>query len=208
MAMWMAPAIRGAVAVGRAFEGIGLAPASRPARTELNVSADPRIPSLPRAIEQDPRAQAIRGCLRASLRPVQVDGEVTVPTGDWNSTLANVLRLASTAGAMVRGLEGATQTLMSEARGMAQADARSGVERGARISRLLLVSSDGSERFYRDVATLMRYHGTRLLVIRLNLSGDELGTLVKGAQASTTRALLVTQKDTVTNVLFAIVEKN
>ena len=158
---------------------------------------------LPRGVEQAPRAAALSARLERHATEPDPEHGLPIYTVDCNPSMAAALRAASVTGSIVRGLEGAQQTLMSEARGMAKADARTGSHRGARVSRVLLLASDGSKRFYRDVAPLMKYHADRLLVIRVRLTGDELGITTFGANA-TARALLLTQKDAVTNLLLAL----
>ena len=71
------------------------------------------------------------------------------------------------------------------------------------MSRLLILSDDGAERFYRHVESLLRRHGPRLLAIRLDSSAEELGSAVfrPGALA---RLLLVTHKDAVAKALLSL----
>lgn len=164
-----------------------------------------RALKLPRAVEQDSRAARLITTLEDSATQPSPAGGLSIHTFDCNPSVAAALRAASVTRSIVRGLEGAQQTLMSEARGLAQADVRSGSNRGARVSRVLLLASDGSKRFYRDVAPLMKYHSDRLLVIRLRLTGDELGTTTFGG-STTARALLLTQKDAVSNLLLALMD--
>ena len=160
---------------------------------------------LPRGVEQDPRSAALSARLEQCATAPDAEHGLPICTVDCNTSMAAALRAASVTGSIVRGLEGAQQTLMSEARGMAQADARAGSRRGARVSRVLLLASDGSKRFYRDVAPLMKYHADRLLVIGVRSTGDELGNTTFGGNA-TARALLLTQKDAVTNLLLALMD--
>ncbi len=102
-----------------------------------------------------------------------------------------------------RGLELIETTLAGEARGLSLADSRSGADRGSRVSRLLLLSNDGSERFYRQAERLIVGQETRVLPIRLDADSTRLADA--SAKASgVVRALLVTHKDPVTRVLLAL----
>ena len=58
-----------------------------------------------------------------------------------------------------------------------------------RMSRLLLISNDGSPRFYREVESLLNKHGDRVWCCRLTATAEELGSLtIKGTAA---KALLI-----------------
>ena len=83
------------------------------------------------------------------------------------------------------------------------ADAASGAPRGVRVSRLLLVTNDGADRFYRGVEALLRKHGARVLALRLELSAEALGALVLGP-GERARLLLLEHKDAVTAALLAL----
>lgn len=103
----------------------------------------------------------------------------------------------------MRGLEGAERALATEARGLARVDRRTGVERGGRVSRLLVLADDGSERFYRTVESLLRRHAPRVLALRLSVDEAALGRLLFGRD-EVARLLLVEHKDAVSAVLLAL----
>jgi hypothetical protein len=103
----------------------------------------------------------------------------------------------------VRGLEQVEKKLEQEARGLSMADARSGTERGARVSRLVLVSADGTERFYRQVERLLRVQGARVLVIQVDADSSQLGGVLSQA-VGVVRALMIEHKDSVARVLWAL----
>jgi hypothetical protein len=100
---------------------------------------------------------------------------------------------------LVRGLEESAKVLSAQQAGLAQAPAAQ-VEAGRRrISRLLVLSSDGSERFYRDVEKLCRAHAARLEAVVLEADEIELGEAIFGPGRAA-RAVLLDHKDAV--VLF------
>jgi hypothetical protein len=96
-----------------------------------------------------------------------------------------------------------TTQLDAEARGLAQVDRDTGVARGARVSRLVFVTGDGAERFYRHVETLLVRHRDRVLGVRLDASAAELGRLLFGPEAIA-RLVLLDHKDAVAEALLAI----
>lgn len=83
------------------------------------------------------------------------------------------------------------------------ADRQSGISRGMRVSRLLLLSDDGAVRFYRAVDSLLRTHGPRVLAMRLNADAATLGGLLFGPNRIA-RLLMIEHKDAVSEVLLSL----
>lgn len=130
---------------------------------------------LPRAVEADPRGQDLLRSLSAHIRPLWPGGQIRVPTVAFNTSLADALRFAYRAGQLVRSLENAERTLAAEGRGLELVDKKSGISRGERVSRLLVLADDGAERFYRQVERLLRQHGPRVMALRLDVTAETLG---------------------------------
>jgi len=160
-------------------------------------------PPLPRALDGDPSAAAIRARLVADVRPLWRDATIAVPEVSLGRPVADALVAAHRHGAAVLGLEAAAAELDREAHGLATAAARSGAPHGARVSRLLFIASDGAERFYREVERITRRHAARLLTCRLDVAADLLGRTVLGRPARV-KAILVTHKTDVADVLRAL----
>lgn len=158
---------------------------------------------LPKAVEADARGPALHAALRAHARVLWSGGALLVPAAPWSPALAEVLSRAQREGHLVRGLELAEKTLEREAHGLGLVDARSATARGSRVSRLLLVGADGTERFYRQVERLARAHAPRLLVIRVDADSAQLASVVPHT-AGVVRALMLEHKDDVARVLWAL----
>ncbi len=159
---------------------------------------------LPKALKASPQADAIRKHLLDSLRPIRPGSDHTLAEMPLTQTLGKVLNAVNLSGRLVRGYELVDKTLNSEAKGMALADSITGESRGARISRLILISSDGSERFYRQIERLLQHHGDRLLVILLTDTGaDQLGQMLFGPR-SMARLVMITHREAVVKVLTAL----
>ena len=120
--------------------------------------------------------------------------------------IESALQSAHRAGRVVRGLDSAKQALAAEERGMRLADESSGVKRGVRVSRLLLITNDGSDGFYRQVENLLNRHGPRVLAIRLDVDATVLGTTLFGTE-STARLIMIQHKDAVAAILFSLAEQ-
>jgi hypothetical protein len=158
---------------------------------------------LPKALENDALGPSLHAALRAHARKLWSGGVLEVPNASWNDALAAALAGAQREHQLVRGLELVEKTLEREARGLSMADARQATERGSRVSRLVLISQDGTERFYRQVERLMRIQGARLLVIRVDADASQLAGIVPEA-SGVVRALMVEHKDHVVRVLLAL----
>jgi len=131
---------------------------------------------------------------------------VCVPEADLNDTLLVALLAAHRAGRVVRSLEKADVVLTSEAHGQRLADQRKGTIRGTRISRLLMLTNDGAERFYRRVASLLECHGTRVVAVRLTVDAEVLGGALFG-KGQTARLLMIEHKEAVGAVLLALADQ-
>jgi hypothetical protein len=158
---------------------------------------------LPKSLESDPEGAIVQAALRASARPLWARGALLVPGAGWTPALAAALATAQAEGALVRGLEQVEKALQRQARGLSLADARSATPRGARVSRLLLVSNDGSERFYRNVEQLVSANAERLLPIRVDADSTQFAAAVR-EDSGVVRALMIDHKELVVSVLRAL----
>ena len=158
---------------------------------------------LPRLVEADPRGARLLLDLAAHTQPLWAGSEVRIPVAAMSDALATALRSAYSASRVVRGMEGAEKTLAAEERGLRIADQQSGATRGARVSRLLILASDGAERFYRQVESLLRRHGPRVLAVRVAVDAEALGALLFGP-GRRARLLMLEHKEAVAAVLLAM----
>jgi hypothetical protein len=161
---------------------------------------------LPKLVESDPRGAVLHQRLVEHARPIRDGSEISVAVARFDGIESAVLR-AHRAGRVVRGLETAEQALAAEERGLRLADESSGVKRGGRVSRLLLLANDGSDGFYRQAENLLKRHAPRVLAIRLDVDATSLGAPLFGA-GRTTRLLMIQHKEAVAAVLLAIEESS
>ncbi len=158
---------------------------------------------LPRLGDRQDCEPALLAQLRSNLSPLWRDAQLEVPTFPFSAPLRTALENAVSSGQIVRGLEGAERMLDLEARGLELADAKSSVARGTRISRLIVMTSDGSERFYRNVEALLLRHGPRLLALRLEIDTYQLGACLFG-EAEVARLALLVRREAVVAALLAL----
>jgi len=160
---------------------------------------------LPKLVESDPRGAALLESLVKAAKPIRADSAIFVSSARF-AGLEGALQSAHSAGRVVRGLETADRTLAAEERGLRLVDESSGVKRGARVSRLLLLADDGSDGFYKQVEKVLTQHGPRVLAIRLDVDAAGLGAPLFGPD-KTTRLLMIQHKEAVAEVLFAVAEQ-
>ena len=163
-------------------------------------------PRLPKLVEADPRFEGLVHGLRSRAQRLWPGGELRVATAARSPAVEAALLLAQREGRLVRGLEGAQAQLEAEERGMTMADRSRSKPRGERISRLLVLSNDGAERFYRHVEALLRRHGSRVLAIRFEMDAAQLGGLLFGPDR-VARLVLLERKESVSSVLLALAEE-
>jgi hypothetical protein len=160
---------------------------------------------LPKSVEADPRRRELLRILTAHAGLLWPEGKIQVPMVAFSPALAEALRSAHRAGQLVRSLEGAERRLAAENRGLGLVDQQSGVLRGTRVSRLLVLADDGTERFYRQVEKLLRQQGSRVLALRLDVKAETLGQMLFGPGRRAV-LLLLDHKEAVSAVLLALVE--
>jgi hypothetical protein len=152
------------------------------------------ILKLPKDVVADPRHDALVSLLAKNTSLLWERGHAPVPTLPMTDALATVLRRALAEGHASQGLEHIGDVLAGEQKGL-DALKRKAPEspQNARVSRILFISNDGSPRFYRDVDALLARYPQRLLVCRLDISGEELGPKLVSSD-KLIRSVLVTDK--------------
>ena len=160
---------------------------------------------LPKIVENNPGAKNLARDLASHAQPLWTDGKLAVPRVELTPALEAALKSAFSGNQIVRGFEEAQRALVAEERGLQNVDRKTGVARGQRVSRLLIIADDGAERFYRNVEGLVRRHAHRVLALRLSVDERRLGNLLFGPD-EVARLLLVEHKQAVSNVLLALVD--
>ena len=155
---------------------------------------------LPRLVEEDPAGPGMLVRMAVSAKPVWPTGRLKVPSGALLEGLTATLRIAIRQGQLVQGLESAQRRLAAERRGLSIADRRSGVTRGERVSRLVLCSNDGADRFYRQVERLLQENSLRVVAVILDVDATQMGQRVLG-DGQMARLLMLHHKRAVAKAL-------
>jgi hypothetical protein len=162
-------------------------------------------PRLPRDLESDPRVADVRAALRADLRALWSRGTLAVAVIPLTPTLRTALATLATQGRLERGLETAEATLAAEQRGLQALPPEVAARQRPRISRVLMVTNDGAERFYRGVERLAMTHAPRVLVCLIDCPSPTLGELLYGPNA-VVKLVLTAHKTAATSLLRALAD--
>ncbi len=146
---------------------------------------------FPRAVEEDSCVQAVRNMFRAALPVIQLDAAITT-----------ALQRALRTGRLKRGLETTLDVLANERRGLEKLQKKTGQTQKARVSRLILTSSDCSDRLLREIGDTLQRNAPRVLALGLQVDSAKLGSLLYGANAHV-KVLLLDHKDAVAEMLIA-----
>ena len=158
---------------------------------------------LPRHIESDPSFTKILSLLQSRTRKLQDGSKLNVSLVGLTDALTNALLTAYRSGHVIRGLEAAAEKLDHERSGLLKLKQR--VAQGERISRLVLMSNDGSKRFYREADRLLEKHFPRVLGWVVNIDSSNLGSLLFGPEKSA-KIILINHKEAVSQILLALIK--
>ena len=160
---------------------------------------------LPRKIEADPRHQAVEQFLLNNRQPLWEKGTLLVPHLAFSPSLETALIRALDFNHLERGLEHIEETLEREKKGLVALREKQGTSPVNRVSRLLIIANDGTERFYRACETTLLHHSDRLLCLHVDASSTRLAENIFGTD-KVLKALLVSDRDVVTHVLFSLIK--
>jgi hypothetical protein len=160
---------------------------------------------LPRELEADGTAGAIRQVLMVRTVQLWSGSDLAVPMITLGDHQKKVLQKANSNGHVRCGLEAISDRLERERKGIALLREGRGLPTGDRVSRLLLISSDGAPRFYRHVGQLLQLHAPRLLGCMLDMDGNALGSLITGRERQI-KVIMAEHKEAVSELLRALLE--
>ena len=162
---------------------------------------------FPRQLEADGTAEAVRKALLVRTVKLWPGSELDVAMITMGDPLKKALRTARFRGQIRCGFEAIFDRLESERNGIMNVRERRSVPYGDRVSRLLLFSNDGADRFYRHIESLLQTHAPRVLGCLLDCDGWVLGNLLTGKDKRI-KIAMVEQKDAVSETLRTMVAGN
>lgn len=159
---------------------------------------------FPRQLEADGSDPVVRQALMTRTTKIWTGAKFNVPVITMSEPLKKALKTARMQGRIRFGAEPIFEKLANEKTGIAHVKSQSSVPYGDRVSRLLLFSNDGAERFYRRIDHTIQMHSPRLLGCLLDIDGEALGQLITGREGII-KMILAEHKDVVSAILRALV---
>ncbi|MEA3333414.1 MAG: hypothetical protein U9Q58_07440 [Pseudomonadota bacterium] len=150
---------------------------------------------LPRQLENEGFESNVRAALERESIELYRDSERYIPVLKLNPELRKHIFYAKSVGALIFGFEAIEEFLANELQGLQKVDSLSD-----RVSRLLIVTNDGSHRFYRGLEFLQKRQGERVLLCWLDVDSVSMGNIL-GFKGKQVKAVLLNRKKSVMNVL-------
>jgi hypothetical protein len=169
----------------------------------MNISAM----RFPRQLESEGATEVICQALMARITKLWAGSKIYVPVISLSEPLKMALQKARMKGRIRYGFESIFEKLAAEKKGIANVQRQADVSSGHRISRLLIFSNDGAERFYRHIEQALQTHSPRLLGCLLDIDGGAMGRLITGKEG-VIKIVMAEHKDVVSGILRAIIENN
>jgi hypothetical protein len=158
---------------------------------------------LPRQLVSDPKAEGLLEQLFSCTRKLNQESGLVIPVFELTDAFKKSLLTARRAGHAVRGFDNASEILLLERNGILKLNKQDG--QGNRISRLVLISNDGSDNFYNKVNNLLVKYSPRVLGSVIDADSYVLGSLLFG-EGKIAKLILIDHKDAVSGVLLSIIK--
>jgi hypothetical protein len=150
---------------------------------------------LPKQLEKESVESDVRAALERESIELYSDSEIYIPVLKLSQELRKQIFYAKSLGELIFGYEAIEKALANELRGLQKVDSQSD-----RVSRLLIVTNDGSPRFYRELEFLHKKQGRRVMICRLDVGSVLMGNIL-GFKGKQVKAVLLNRKKSVINVL-------
>lgn len=160
---------------------------------------------LPKCLESDEKGPQIIEALSLKPRKLWPGGVVEVPEKELSEPLIKALSFARRCGKLRGGLENTQTMLQKEEAGLVALTSRGLPPQSERITRLILMSNDGSDRFYKSCEQLLLRYKSRVFGIYLNASAGEIGSKFFGKDKAV-KLMMVEHRDFVSRALLSFVE--
>lgn len=158
---------------------------------------------LPRALEGHPQAKDVEEALERERQLLWAGGVLGVSRVAFTEPIIAALFAARRSRVLERGLESIDLVLAGEAKGLEAARLKQNLPVACRISRVMVMANDGSERFYRHAETTLEKHGDRVVGIVVDADSERLAKGLFGA-GKQVKVVLVTDRAAVASVLLAL----
>ncbi len=149
---------------------------------------------LPKQLAEGNIEEDVHAVLEKESIELYAGSKTFIPALKLNPELRKNLFYAKSLGALIFGYEAIEKYLANELQGLKKVDNQS-----ERVSRMLIVTNDGSPRFYRQLEFLQKKHGERVLICRLDVGSVLMGDIL-GLKKKMVKAVLLNRKKSLVNV--------
>ena len=150
---------------------------------------------LPKQLEKEKVESEVRAVLEKESIELCSDSNMYIPVLKLNPELRKHIFSAKSLGELIIGYEAVEKALENELHGLQKVNNQSD-----RVSRLLIVTNDGSPRFYRQLEFLHEKQGGRVMICRLDVDSSLMGNILQ-LEDKRVKAVLLNRKKSVINVL-------
>jgi hypothetical protein len=150
---------------------------------------------LPKQLDKEQVESDVRAVLEKESIELCSDSNIYIPLLKLNPELRKQISYAKFLDELVIGYRDVEKALENEMHGLQNVNNKSD-----RVSRLLIVTNDGSPRFYRQLEFLRKKQGGRVLICRLDVDSLLMGNILE-LKDKLVKAVLLNRKESVVNVL-------
>ncbi len=156
---------------------------------------------LPKSDLSPEQLSAVEAYFQRDLRSVWENSTARISYVAFDLGLQEGLKSTLRTGCLSQGLEPIAKLLNDEKKGLVAVQSRTGQVPVDRMSRLLFITNDGSERFYRQISSLISAHGNRVWAARVDTTSEAMGALLARGPA---KAILINDKKALAGFLAAL----
>ena len=160
---------------------------------------------LPKNILAHPNVKAIEALFSSDMRYLYSEGRIQVPQWRFDDQMQRALQDAFNSKNLIQGLEGIGDHLDKELKGLKALKKLPGQAQNERLSRLIILSNDGSERFYHNAESILTRHGDRAMVCIVQATSEQFGELFT-KKSNPAKALMIDERKALETFLAAIAE--
>lgn len=150
---------------------------------------------LPKQLAKENVESDVRAVLEKESIELCSDSNIYIPVLKLNPELRKEIFYAKFRNELIIGYRDVEKTLENELHGLQNVNNQSD-----RVSRLLIVTNDGSPRFYRQLEFLHKNQGGRVLICRLDIGSALMGDILE-LKDKQVKTVLLNRKESVVNVL-------
>lgn len=158
---------------------------------------------FPKQFDNPEHEQLIREYLNRHMRPLRIDAPIQLPWIPLDEPLSQALGYGFQNRSLLPGIDPAEMHLEKERQGLLKLTRMDSTAAPRRISRLLLITRDGSDRFLRRVVKLLLDNQPRLAGLVIDASADTLSRILKGSTGGI-KCLMANDKQAVMLILSAV----